>query len=98
MVLSEDKLPDCDWKFVVTELNNMAYWPRPIVFSANADERLWAEVLNWGAYDLLALPLDAKEVKWVTDSAWLSGTQRKPEHRSPGMNCIADGMAILAGA
>jgi DNA-binding response OmpR family regulator len=34
-----------------------------VVVSRNADERLWAEVLNLGGYDLLLKPYNANEVR-----------------------------------
>jgi DNA-binding response OmpR family regulator len=34
-----------------------------------ADERLWAEVLNLGAYDLLAKPFDVREVLHAVTTA-----------------------------
>jgi DNA-binding response OmpR family regulator len=43
--------------------------PRLIVMSRLADDRMWAEVLNLGAYDLLPRPLAADELAWVVRSA-----------------------------
>jgi DNA-binding response OmpR family regulator len=40
----------------------MAHPPLFIISSRLADERLWAEALNLGAYDVLAKPFDAREV------------------------------------
>ncbi len=40
-----------------------------LVVSRHADERLWAEVLNLGGYDVLALPFDRDELKWALSSA-----------------------------
>jgi DNA-binding response OmpR family regulator len=45
--------------------------PQLIVTSRLADEKLWVEVLNLGAYDLLVKPFNAKEVVWSVTSAWL---------------------------
>lgn len=36
-----------------------------------ADDSLWAEALNVGAYDVLAKPLDRTEVTRVLSLAWL---------------------------
>ena len=41
-----------------------------IVTSRLADDRLWAEVLNLGGYDVLAKPFDASEVARVVGTAW----------------------------
>ena len=43
-----------------------------IVTDRLADERLWAEVLNLGGYDLLLKPFDPEEVLRVVNSAWTS--------------------------
>jgi DNA-binding response OmpR family regulator len=45
--------------------------PLLIVTSRLADEKLWVEVLNLGAYDLLAKPFNSDEVVWSITSAWL---------------------------
>jgi DNA-binding response OmpR family regulator len=45
--------------------------PLLIVTSRMADEKLWVEVLNLGAYDLLAKPFNTNEVVWSITSAWL---------------------------
>jgi len=42
-----------------------------IVTCRLADEYLWAEALNVGAYDVLAKPFDAAEVNRVVSLAWL---------------------------
>ena len=40
-----------------------------LVVSRHADERLWAEVLNLGGFDVLALPFDRDELRWALSSA-----------------------------
>jgi DNA-binding response OmpR family regulator len=45
--------------------------PLLIVTSRLADEKLWVEVLNLGAYDLLAKPFNTNEVVWSITSASL---------------------------
>ena len=40
-----------------------------IVVSRHADERLWAEVLNLGGFDVLALPFDRDELRRSVSSA-----------------------------
>ena len=44
--------------------------PSLIVTSRLADERLWAEALNLGAYDVLAKPFDSTEAMRVVGAAW----------------------------
>jgi len=40
-----------------------------VVTSRLADDALWAEVLNMGGYDVLAVPLDSEEVMRVIGAA-----------------------------
>ena len=71
VVICEDSLPDGDWKRLLTQMDKMAVQPSLIVCSCLADERLWAEVLNLGAFDLLlGAPFEPEEVLRVTASAW----------------------------
>ena len=64
-VIADDILPDGDWRRVLTHTLSRPLPPKLIVASRLADERLWAEVLNLGAYDLLAKPFAADEVRRV---------------------------------
>ena len=41
-----------------------------------ADDRLWSEALNLGAYDVLAKPYDPDEVLRVLDLAWIRWVER----------------------
>ena len=62
-VISETHLPGGHtWKDLLAELHSMPDPPQLVVADRLADDRLWAEVLNLGGYDLLTMPLDAKEV------------------------------------
>ncbi len=42
-----------------------------LVVSRHADERLWAEVLNLGGFDVLALPFDREELRRALSSELL---------------------------
>jgi DNA-binding NtrC family response regulator len=70
VVISEACLSDgrC-WKELLLVLRKMKYPPPLIVADRLADERLWAELLNLGGYDLLATPFDAKEVLHAVSTA-----------------------------
>lgn len=70
VVLCEESLPDCDWKQMLDELGSLPDSPVLIVTSRLADDALWAEVLNLGAYDLLMKPFDLTEVFRVVSLAW----------------------------
>jgi DNA-binding response OmpR family regulator len=80
VVLSECELPDGNWKDVLGYLAPMIERPRLIVFSRNADDRLWAEVLNLGASDLLITPFREHELVFAIGSAWLAW-ESEQQHR-----------------
>jgi len=55
------------WKSLLAEMWNRAF---PLIVADRlADERLWGEVLNLGAYDLVTKPFDATAVLHVLTSA-----------------------------
>ena len=62
LILCERDLPDGTWRDVFRRLVGQRR-PPVVVVSRNADERLWAEVLNLGGYDLLLKPYDSGEVR-----------------------------------
>ena len=70
VILSDSELPDGPWQEILSSLGAYGNPPRLIVCSGLADERLWAEVLNLGGYDLLASPFDRGEVTRVVEMAW----------------------------
>jgi DNA-binding response OmpR family regulator len=70
IVLCESGLPDGTWKDLLNQLGNSNDAPLLIVTSRHADERLWAEALNLGAWDVLSKPFDNSEVIRVVDYAW----------------------------
>ena len=49
----ESNLQDRSWKYLLEQTLTMAHMPLLIVTSRLADERLWAEVLNLGGWDVL---------------------------------------------
>ena len=69
VVLCEANLPDGSWKQLLAELERGSDPPYLIVTSRLADERMWAEVLNLGGYDVLAKPFDAVEIYRVVGFA-----------------------------
>jgi DNA-binding NtrC family response regulator len=80
VVLAERKLPDGDWTDIVELTSGMNERPQVIVLSRDGDERLWAEVLNLGAWDILIKPFHPKEVYRTIHSAWQHGSsvRRRP--------------------
>lgn len=69
MVLAEADGPGWDWKRVLNDLRGLEQPPPLIVTSRHADDRLWAEALNVGAYDVLSQPFERNEVERVIASA-----------------------------
>jgi len=82
VVICEDGLPDGGWKPLLKYLDKMENRPSLVICSRLADERLWAEVLNFGAFDLLlGAPFETEEACRVTQSAWLA-CNRPPNLRA----------------
>lgn len=69
VVLAESDIPRWHWKKILRTLRSLARPPQLIVTSRTADEYLWSEVLNFGAYDVLTQPLDQEELERVVASA-----------------------------
>jgi len=80
VVISEDNLFPDTWRAILQHISLLPDPPFLIVASRLADERLWAEALNLGAWDVLAKPFDAQEVIRVVASAWRHWQDR----REPG--------------
>jgi DNA-binding response OmpR family regulator len=78
VVICERDLGKDTWKALLTGLGRQAQPPFLIVASRSADEFLWAEALNLGAYDVLARPFEPAEVMRTLNLAWLrwNGSER----------------------
>jgi response regulator RpfG family c-di-GMP phosphodiesterase len=76
VAICEGQLPDGTWRDVLDRLGGLRYPPFLVVTSRMADERLWSEVLNLGGYNVLAKPMNSKEVFHVAGLAWMAW-QRK---------------------
>ena len=72
VVICESWLPDGNWKDVLSQVAVLPDAPRLIVTSREPDERLWAEVLNMGGYDVLTTPFDQNELRQAISGAWQS--------------------------
>jgi DNA-binding response OmpR family regulator len=75
LILCEKELPDGNWKDVFREARDLDNPPPLVVVSRQADERLWAEVLNIGGYDVLLKPFERSEVCRVMGMALRHGRQ-----------------------
>lgn len=70
VVLTERRLPGgMSWRDIWREAAAMSSTPYLIVTDRIADDDLWAEVLNMGAFDVVMQPLERTEVSRVVASA-----------------------------
>ena len=69
VVCARDLAPG-SWKDVLDQVTILPDPPSLIVTSRLADERLWAEALNLGAFDVLMKPFDRTEATRVVGAAW----------------------------
>ena len=69
LVLCDGDSVGSAWKEILGRLQKMDKPPLLIVTSRLADEQLWAEALNLGAYDVLAKPFEPSEVRRTLNAA-----------------------------
>ena len=69
VVLCECDLAEGNWKLLFDRVRDLPHAPRFIVAARLADERLWVEVLNLGAYDVLITPFHIDELHRVVSFA-----------------------------
>jgi DNA-binding response OmpR family regulator len=87
-VIAECEFPNgLSWKELLEEIQNMGGYPPLIVASRVADERLWAEVLNLGVYDLLLKPFDGEETLRV-----LAMAMRQARHSRYACDALSSAM------
>ncbi len=72
VVLCDCTLPDGGWKDVLRATAALPHPPLLIVASRLADDRLWAEVIDAGGYDVLEKPFHHSELVRVVSLAWLA--------------------------
>jgi DNA-binding NtrC family response regulator len=82
VVICECDLTPGLWVDMLEEWRPLHGAPPLIVTSRLADERLWAEALNLGAYDVLAKPFERREVVRSVSLAWLHWHH---QHQAPAM-------------
>ena len=70
LVICEHDLLPGTWTQLLDETRLLAIPPVLIMTCRVADDSLWAEALNLGAYDVLAKPFDRTEVTRILSSAW----------------------------
>jgi DNA-binding NtrC family response regulator len=76
VTICDTEIEDGGWQALLADLQRRAHPPNLIVSSRLADERLWAEVLNLGGYDVLVQPFDRGEVLRVAHMAWMDWRQK----------------------
>ena len=69
------------WREMLERVSLMDRPPFLVVTSRLADEHLWAEALNVGAYDVLSKPFNRTEVIRIVSLAWIHWEERT----EPGM-------------
>ena len=74
VVICESDVPDGTWRDVLNCLPGRTEMPAVIVTSPRADDKLWAEVLNVGGFDVVAKPFDTDELRHVLLTACLRTT------------------------
>lgn len=86
VVLCEHDLQPGRWTDLLDHVRDLVYPPALIVTSRLADDRLWAEALNLGAWDVLAKPFDQREVIRGIRTAW--------QHRRDRMRIPLHAMSV----
>lgn len=71
IVLCDRHLPDGSWLDILNRISTEVDPPLLIVAARMADERLWAEVINLGGFDVIAKPFEVHEVEHVVRTAWV---------------------------
>jgi DNA-binding NtrC family response regulator len=91
IVVCDAELAPGSWQEMLQHLSNLPDPPLLIVSSRLADERLWAEALNLGAYDVLVQPFDSLEVVRILSLALQHWNERHGVHRRRTRQRMANG-------
>ena len=76
VVCEQDLLPGA-WQDMLQRTASLRQPPSIIVASRLADDCLWVEALNLGAYDVLAKPFDVAELIRSLSLAWLHSQRQR---------------------
>ena len=76
VMICEWDLPDGTWKDILSLIAPIPDPPALLVASRDISDARWAEVLNLGAYDMLAKPFHREEVTRVVGLACLDRTRQ----------------------
>jgi len=86
VTICDTEIADGNWQVLLANLQSRSHPPHLIVSSRLADERLWAEVLNLGGYDVLVQPFDCGEVLRVARMAWMAWRQER-QNQTASASC-----------
>ena len=75
VLCDRDEQPEA-WRRILQAGKDLSAPPCVIVTSRLADDRLWAELLKDGAFDLLAKPFDKADVMRIVHAAWVHWQNR----------------------
>jgi len=81
VLVCTDELAEHTWQELLEDALALQDAPSVILASRLADDRLWAEAINLGAYDVLAKPFVRNEVIRVVTAAWASWLGRQERNR-----------------
>ena len=70
VVVTTAELPDGDWRNLLGQLQSLPEPPQVIVMTSGMDDRLWSEVVQSGAYDVIPKPLAKADVFRIVSLAW----------------------------
>ena len=82
IVIYDCEITSGTWREMLDQISLLPDPPLFIVASRLADERLWAEALNLGAWDVLAKPFDTNEATRIVSAAWQHWQDRHGVHIS----------------
>jgi DNA-binding NtrC family response regulator len=69
VVITDRDLTDGSWRDVLSAIGSSGHFSSLIVACRHADEKLWADVLHMGGFDVLATPFDPTEVSRTVGAA-----------------------------
>ena len=83
----DSDLPDGSWRDVLQFIVASRAGCEVVVCARCGDERLWAEVIQCGAFDLVPEPFEQQEVNRIVRSALDSHYMQRFEHASEARAC-----------
>lgn len=98
VLLSDLEMTDGTWKDLLEDITKLPEPPQLIVTAFEADNRLWAEVLNLGAWDILLKPFQTKDVFRTIHLAWQQWTNHRRLPRRAAGSSTASEPAIAVGS